>query len=82
MLTGGRYLFGSPAPVKELLVGVALLGHNSQVLYDRHEMLERRVTQNAFLFIGLIHQFQQQVINIFCIRTVLLRDREQEDEFY
>ena len=59
MLTGGRYLFGSSAPAKELLVGAELLGHNSQVLYYRHEMLEERLTQNAFLFLSLIHQFQQ-----------------------
>jgi hypothetical protein len=34
MLTGGKYLFHHPAPAKELLVGVELLGHSSQFLFE------------------------------------------------
>ena len=48
------------------------LERNSQVLDDCHQVLKGRIARNQSLFLGLIHQFQQQVIEILCVRIVLL----------
>ncbi len=68
--------------MKELFIGVARLGNDSQVFYDGHEMIERWGIEDLFLFLSLVHQLQQQVIKIVRVLVVLFGDRKQEHKLH